>query len=761
MNEDSKKRLGTNYQWIGKATPRFDGMDKVTGRARYGDDLVLPNMLHAKILRSPHAHAKILSIDTSKAKALKGVKAVLTSADIPDHPLMKPPFGPMISDLHDVTRNVMAREKVLYDGHAVAAVAAISEAIAREALKLIEVKYEVLPHVLDPIEAAQPDAPLLHDDQLTCLGGTDMSEKPSNLFRTIAKAKGDTEKGFAEADIIVEREFSSEPVHQGYIEPQATIVTTSENGGVEMWTTTQGHFVIRALCARLLNMDVSKIKVTASEIGGGFGGKNNVYGEPVAIRLSQMTGRPVRIVLSRAELFRGTGPTVGSRSRVKIGAKKDGTITAAEAETYYQAGAFKGSPVGRAVDSFFSPYNLENVKAAVHDVCVNRPKVAAYRAPGAPMACYAAESTINELALKLGMDPIELRLKNAAPEGYETLLGQKHGPNGLIEVLESAKNHDHYKSALKENQGRGFALGYWLHGGGLSSVTANLQADGTVTVATGNPDIGGSRSSMRVMAAEELGIDVERVIPSIGDTATLGYSHLTAGSRTTYATGWAVVNATREIIEKLRALAAKIWEIDVADVTWEAGHAVTTKAGGDGGVQRLGLNELAKKAMPMVGPIAGHSEINAGGAGAAFCGELVDVEVDPETGFVSPKRFTVVLDAGRAISPDYVEGQMQGAAVQGIGWALNEEYFYDKDGKLQNPGFLDYRMPVASDVPMIDTVIVEVPNPNHPYGVRGVGEPPLVPAPAAVAIAVENAIGVSMSSLPLSPPKVLKAIESK
>ncbi|MEL0107469.1 MAG: xanthine dehydrogenase family protein molybdopterin-binding subunit [Rhodospirillaceae bacterium] len=757
MNEDSKKRLGTNYQWIGKSTPRYDGMDKVTGRARYGDDMVLPNMLHAKILRSPHAHAKILKIDTSKAMALKGVKAVVTGADIPDHPPAKPPYPPIVVDYHDISRNVLAKEKVLYHGHAVAAVAATSEAIAKEALKLIEVDYDVLKPVLDPIEAAQPDAPLLHDDQFTYIGGEEVSKKPSNLFRSVVKEKGDLEKGFAEADVILEREFSSQPVHQGYIEPQATIVMANEDDGVEMWTTTQGHFVIRNYCAKLLNMDISKIKVTASEIGGGFGGKNNVYGEPVAIRLSQMTGRPVRITLTRKELFLGTGPTVGSRSRVKIGAKKDGTITAAEGEIWYQAGAFKGSPVGRALNTFFSPYNIEHVKTVAHDVCVNRPKVAAYRAPGAPMACFAAEGVINDLAKELGMDPIDLRLKNAAPEGYETVAGPKHGPNGLIEVLEQVKNSDHYKSKLKENQGRGFALGYWLHGGGLSSVAAHLLADGTVSVATGNPDIGGSRSSMRVMAAEELGIDVEQIIPSVGDTATLGYSHLTAGSRTTFATGWAVVNAVREIIEKMRGLAAKIWEIDVDDVTWEAGHAVATKSGK---VERLSIKQLAAKAMPMVGPIAGHSEINAGGAGPAFCAELVDVEVDPETGFTSPKRFTVALDAGRAISPDYVEGQMQGGAVQGIGWALNEEYFYDDEAKLQNPSFLDYRMPVASDVPMIDTIIVEVPNPNHPYGVRGVGEPPLVPAPAAVANAVENAIGLSMSDLPLSPPKILKAIEA-
>jgi CO/xanthine dehydrogenase Mo-binding subunit len=756
MNNDTKDRTTTNYKWIGKRTPRYDGLDKVTGRARYGDDMLVPGMLYAKILRSPHAHAKILSIDTSKAEALKGVKAVLTSADIPDHPMNKPPHGPMIADFHDISRNVMAREKVLYDGHAVAAVAATSKSIAREAVKLIDVKYDVLPVILDPYEAAQPDAPVLHEDQFTD-GIHPKPTKPSNLFRTLTSGRGDVEKGFAEADVIVEREYSSQPVHQGYIEPLACIATASENGGAELWTTTQGHFVIRAQCAKLLQMETSKINVTASEIGGGFGGKNNVYGEPVAIRLSQMTGRPVRMVMSRSEIFRATGPTMGSRSRVRIGAKKDGTITAAEAEVWYQSGAFKGSPIGRANETFFSSYIIPNAKATAHDVCVNRPKVAAYRAPGAPMACYAAESTINDLAEKLGIDPVDLRLKNAVSEGNESLGGTKYGPIGLVDVLNAVKSHEHYSAPLGPNQGRGFALGYWMHGGGLSSVAANLLADGTVTVATGNPDIGGSRSSMRVMAAEELGIDVERIIPSVANTASLGYSHLTAGSRTTFATGLAVVNAIREIIEKLCALAAKKWDIPVEDVIWEAGQAVATKSKDK--LEPLTLKQLAAMAMPMVGPIAGHSEINAGGAGAAFSAQIVDVEIDPETGFVSPKRYTVIQDVGRAISPDYVEGQMQGGAVQGIGWALNEEYIYDDQGKLQNTGFLDYRMPVASDVPMIDTVMIEVPNPNHPYGVRGVGEPPLVPAPAAVANAVENAIGKKMGSLPLSPPKVLKAIE--
>ncbi len=755
MADDRSK---TNFRWVGKNTVRPDGVDKVTGRARYGDDLLMAGMLHAEILRSPHAHANILSIDVSKAAALAGVKAVITSADIPDHPLSKPPYPPVINDLHDISRNVMAREKVLYDGHAVAAVAATSAAIARQAVGLIDVEYEVLPHVLDPLEACGPDAPLLHHDQYTA-GSDPDHDAPSNIARIHVGQRGDIEKGFGQADIIIEREFSSQPVHQGYIEPLACIATSSEDGNVELWTSTQGHFIARGLIAGVLKMELSKLRVTASEIGGGFGGKTTIYGEPVAIRLSQLTGRPVRMVMTRSEVFRASGPASGTRTRIKMGVRKDGTITAAQANSWIQAGAFKGAPLMRATDSFFSAYTIANVEVITYDVCVNRPKVAAYRAPGAPMAAFAVESVINELATRLGMDGIDIRLKNAVSEGCESLLGVKYnGPIGLIEVLQKVKSHEHYSAALKPHQGRGLALGYWMHGGGLSSASISVLDDGTISLATGSPDIGGSRSSMRVMAAEELGIDIDLINTVIADTASIAYSYQTAGSRTTYATGMAVINATRMMIDKLRAVAAKKWQIPVDEVSWEEGLARPVKPAVDN-IKPLNLKELAKMAPGMVGPIAGHCEINASGQGAAFSVQLVDVEIDPQTGFVSPVRYTAFQDVGRAISPDYVEGQMQGAAVQGIGWALNEEYIYNGKGQLQNAGFLDYRMPVASDVPMIDCVMIEVPNPNHPYGVRGVGEPPLISAPAAVANAVENAIGATMSDLPLTPPKVLKAIE--
>ena len=748
--------VNTEFKWVGKRNPRPDGADKVTGRAKYGADLYLPGMLTGKILRSPHAHARIKSIDTSAAKALAGVKAVVTSDDFPDIPFHTGPHGPMVSDFRDFSWNMMAFDKVLYDGHPVAAVAATSESIAREALKLIEVDYEVLPHVIDPVEAMQPGAPILHEDQYT-VGEDEKTAKPSNVFRIPRAEKGDVEEGFAAADLVIEREFTTKAVHQGYIEPHACVANASDDG-VELFCSTQGHFVFRNACAKLLGMEISRIRVTASEIGGGFGGKNNVYGEPVAIRLSQLARRPVRIVMSRDEVFRATGPTSGAHVRVKIGAKKDGTITAAEGEMTYQAGAFKGASVGAAMNCMFSPYDLENVKVWGYDVCVNRPKVAAYRAPGVPMAAFGVEGVINELAGELGIDKLEMRLKNAAKEGTQNVMGLKYGPIGFIDVLEAVKAHPHYSAPLGENQGRGLAAGYWLHAGGMSCASVNVSDDGTVTLIEGNPDIGGSRASMAAMVAEELGIEYEKVRPIVGDTSSVGFTFLTAGSRVTFATGMACVLAARNAIQVACERAAQIWGVSEEEVVWEDGHA--RPAGANvGDHEPMSLAEIAAKAPMTGGPIAGHAEINATGQGPATGAHLVDVEVDKASGHVKVLRYTVFQDVGRAISPDYVEGQLQGGAVQGIGWALNEEYIYDDKGRLENPGFLDYRVPVASDVPMIDVCMIEVPNPNHPYGVRGVGETPIVAPQAAVANAVGDAVGVRFHNLPISPPRIQKAVK--
>jgi len=757
MPDEAKLVDMDNLNWVGKRPIRPDGVDKVTGKARFGADLSLPGMLHGRVLRSPHAHAILKSIDTSKAQALPGVKSVVTRDDFNDMPSEFVPAGEMLVNYRDVVHNVMARDKVLYDGHAVAAVAATSVAIARKALKLIEVEYDVLPHVIDVQEAMEPGAPLLHEDMFT-VGVEPAPDKPSNIAKRVEFTLGDVNKGFAEADLIVERAFDTAPVHQGYIEPHACVATVSADGQAELWVTTQGHYVVRGHCAKMLGMDISKLKVTASEIGGGFGGKTVVYLEPVALALSHKAGAPVKMVMSREEVFRASGPTSGAHIWVKMGAKTDGTITAAQCELKFQAGAFQGSPVQQGAMCAFAPYDLENVNVVGYDVVTNRPKVAAYRAPGAPIAEFGVECVVDEMAKKLGIDPLDLRLKNAAKEGTQAAYGPKFGPIGLIASLEQAKAHDHYAAPLGPNQGRGVASGFWFNIGGETCITMNVNEDGTVALLSGTPDIGGSRASLAMMAAEELGIDVDKVRPMIADTASLPYTFLTGGSRATFSGTTAIIHAAKDAIDKMRDRAARFWEVSLEEVVWEDGEARPASSN-VGDFDPLSIVDIAKLANSTGGPISGHAEINVQGAGPSLGTHIVDVEVDKETGRVEILRYTVLQDAGKAVHPSYVEGQFQGGAVQGIGWALNEEYIYDDKGRMENAGFLDYRIPVASDVPMIDTVIVEVPNPVHPYGVRGVGETPIIPPMAAINSAIEQATGIRFTTLPMSPPKVLEALD--
>jgi CO/xanthine dehydrogenase Mo-binding subunit len=683
------------------------------------------------------------------------VHAVVTGADLPEIPSERAAGGEVEIDFRDLSHNILARDKVLYHGHPVAAVAATSTRIAEEALGRIQVEYEVLPHVLDVEEAMSPDAPLLHDDLRTA-GVEPRPESPSNVAKRMLLEKGDVEKGFSEADVVVEREYRTETVHQGYIEPHAVVARTGEDGQSVVWCCTQGHFMVRAFCAKVLAIPVSQIKVIASEIGGGFGGKTTIYLEPVAILLSRRAGRPVKMVMSREEVFRATGPAPGSVIRVKMGARSDGTITAAHVWLAYEAGAFPGSPLMGGTMTILSSYDLENVHIEGYDVVVNKPKTAAYRAPGAPMAAFASETVLDELARKLEIDPIDLRIKNAVRKGVHAIYGPRFREIGFVETLEAARAHPHYKAPLKENQGRGVASGFWFNGGMQSSAVVNLNEDGSATVLSGNPDIGGSRASLALMAAEELEIDVKKIQPVVADTETIGYNDLTGGSRVTFATGMAVIEAARDVVRQLRERAARTWEVDVESVEWREGTAHCTN--GDAH-DPLPLRKIVRGAGRTGGPISGRASLRARGVGPGFGTQICDVEIDRDTGLVRVIRYTAIQDAGKAVHPSYVEGQMQGGVAQGIGWALNEAYVYDDDGVLQNPGFLDYRMPVCSDLPMIDTVIVEVPNPMHPHGVRGVGEVPIVPAIAAVANAIHDAMGIRLQQLPMSPPHVLEALQ--
>jgi CO/xanthine dehydrogenase Mo-binding subunit len=735
---------------VGTTPIKPDGVDKVTGRAKFGADSQLPGTLIGKVLRSPYAHAKILSIDTSEAEKLPGVKAVVTSADFPDLPA-----GPM----RDISINSMARDRVFYDGHQVAAVAATSEKIAKQALKLIKVEYEVLPHVIDVMDAVADDAPILYPENRPKGFDEWPEDKQTNILERAEWAMGDVEKGFADADLIVEREFDTKPMHQGYIEPQGCIANYTEDGQTDLFTCTQAHFVYRSRLAAVLKMDISSIRVTVSELGGGFGGKTMFYGEPLAIILSRKANRPVKIVMTRNEVFRATGPVSGTHSRIKMGVKKDGKFTAAEAEMWFQTGPFTGSAYTNAPQAIFTRYDLQNVRAYGYEVVSNRPKVNAFRAPCVPQIVFGVEGVVDEIARRLKMDPIDLRLKNAASEGYKTVYGYTFGPIGFVETLEAAKKHPHYKSKLSgPNQGRGVGCGFWFNRGGETTASLNITPDGSVNIMLGNPDVAGSRGSIAMMAAEELGIPFEKVRPIIGDTSSLGYNHSTVGSRVTFSAGMAIVRSARNAIKILCQRAAKEWGVPEDSVVFEDGY-VRPASANVGDFEPLSVADIAKKAGQTGGAIAGHAEINATGAGPGFGVHICDVEVDKETGLVKILRYTVVEDAGKAIHPLQVEGQFQGGAAQGIGWALNEEYIYNENGQMENPGFLDYRIPVCSDLPMIDTQIIEVPNPLHPYGLRGVGEVPVVPTLCTVANAVGDAIGVRPRSLPMSPPKVLKLIE--
>ena len=751
---DSVKR----FKWVGTRPIRPDGIPKVTGRAMYGADLKLPGMIYGKILRSPHAHARILSVDTSAAENLPGVKAVMTYKDLPQQKFDY--IGPerVAVNFWHVTRNIMAREKALYEGHAIAAVAAISNSIAEEAIALIKVEYEVLPHVIDVDEAMAPDAPLLFEDMIT-RGIEPAPTKPSNISKRLEFNMGDVAAGFASADVIIEHEFKTAAVHQAYIEPHGCVARYEADGQGEIWGSSQGHFTVRALTAQLCGMKQGDLRVIPAEIGGGFGGKTVVYLEPVALMLSKKAGYPVRLTMARDEVFKATGPTSGASMRIKIGAMQDGTVVAGEAEFRFQAGAFPGSPVINACMCAFSSYAIPNLKVTGYDVVSNRPKTAAYRAPGSPIAAFGVEGVMDMLGKRLGIDAIDLRLKNVARIGNPYVAGGTLNHAGFAETLAALKAHPAYGSKLGPNQGRGVACGYWFNGGGESGATLQVNADGTALVATGSPDIGGSRAAMAMMAAETLGIPYEQVRSIVADTGSVGYTHVTGGSRVTFATGMAVDVATKAMTKELCLRAARIWGVDPDGVVWDDGHA--RPAGANvGNFDPLSLKDIASKAAATGGPLSTAGAVNPSTQAPGFSAQFCDLEIDPETGKVTILRFVAAQDAGTVIHPGYAEGQVQGGVAQGIGWALNEEYIYDHNGRLENAGFLDYRIPVASDQMPIEAILVEVPNPAHAYGVKGVGEANICPPLAAIANAVEAATGLRMTSLPISPPKLLAALDA-
>lgn len=753
--------MSQTYSVIGTRPIRHDGVDKVTGRALYGADFQMAGLLHGRMLRSPHAHAKIKKIDVSKALALPGVAAVITSADLPEPGDRIADLGEGAVKLKHLSANCLARDKVLYKGQAVAAVAAINGHVAEEACKLINVEYEVLPNVTEVTKAMAPGAPILHADLITeSMAGANGEKKPTNVAKHLQYKLGDPAKGFADAKIVIEKSFHTATVHQGYIEPHNASALWNADGSLTIWCSTQGAFTVRAQVSEILQMPIAKIKVVPMEIGGGFGGKIRVYLEPIAAILSKKCGKPVKVLMDRASVFEATGPTPGSFIKVKVGVDASGKITAAEAYLAYEAGAYPGSPIWAGCVCIFSCYDIPNLLINGYDVCLNKPATSAYRAPGATNAAMAMETVVDEICEKLKIDPLDFRLKNAAKEGTRRADGPTFPKVGMVETVTAAKNHPHYKAPLgkgKFPRGRGVASGFWFNIGLKSTVCASVNGDGSVSLVEGSTDIGGTRTSIAMQLAETLGIPVTDVKPSVADTDAVGYTDVTGGSRVTYATGWAAFEAGKDIQRQMIGKVAHLWKMEPADLVYEKGGVHSKRDA----TKKMSFKEIAAEAQKHGAVIVGQASVDPPWPGGAYATHIADVEVDPETGKVQVLRYTAVQDCGRAIHPSYVEGQIQGGSVQGIGWALNEEYVYNDKGTMTNSSFLDYRMPTSLDLPMIDAVIVEVPDPQHPYGVRGVGEVPIVPPCGAIANAIYNAVGVRMDVLPMSPGRVCKAIQAK
>ena len=744
----------TDYKVVGTNPIRHDGLDKVTGRAIYGGDVRVPGLIWGDVIRSPHAHARIKSIDTSAAEAMDGVYAVLTHADFPVVDEREIEAGEDVVNLKRDQSNIMADDKVHYKGHVVAAVAAVDRNTAQEAASKIRVEYEVFANVSDVDAAMAENAPIILESLVGDHLGEDVPN--TNIARIFRHEFGNLEQAFAKSDLVIERTFSLSMVHQGYIEPHNATVIWAEDGNITVWSSTQGSFGVRAQTAGMIGVPETRVKVNYVEIGGGFGGKTKVYLAPIAALLSRKSGgRPVKLVMDRTSVFEATGPAPGGKIRMKVGVNKEGKVTAADTDLIFESGGYPGSAVGAAAMCVFACYNWPASRITGYDVLVNKPKSAAYRAPGSPQASFAIESVVDEICEEMGFDKIQFRLDNAAHEGTRRGDGVQFPRVGLEECLQAARDSDHWNSPLGDApagkaRGRGIATAYWMNGGGKSTCDLMLQDDGTVMMNEGSADIGGTRVSIAMQAAEVLGIPAEDIRPSIPDTDSIGFTGVTGGSRTTYATGLAAYTAAHLLVDELKDRLANLWETEAGKIDFADGVFSS-----DG--QSIGIQELAGKLGPTGGPVTSTASVNPSSAGAAYAAHICDLEVDLATGKTDVIRYTAVQDVGKAVHPQYAEGQIQGGVVQGIGWALNEEYFITDDGAMANRSFLDYRMPTSLDMPMIDTIMIEVPNPLHPYGVRGVGEVPICPPLSAVVQAIHGATGKRYYELPVKPGRILEA----
>ncbi len=733
---------------------RVDALDKVTGKAQFSADVILPEMLYARALRSPLPHARIKRLDFSKARALAGVKAVVIAEDVPGLQGKGEVLSPMMPTL--------AKERVIFEGQPVAVVAAETIEIVEAALDLIEVEYEPLPYVLDVLEAMKPDAPLVY----TTVFNKNVPGKeniPTNVFLSWETLKGDVDKAFQEADIILENTYRTQTMHQGHLELRASVADVDLNGKLTVWTDNQGIFKARELIAEYLKLPYHRVKVMPAEVGGAFGGKEHQQLAPLAALLALKCRRPVKMVMTREEVFKATRPAAASVFKMKMGVKKDGSLIAIQTDIIFDYGVSTGMPgmnaFNFAANNGLSLYNVPNLKINCYDVLTHKAPSGPYRAPTATQTCFAVESQMDLMAKALGMDPLEFRNKNASVKGDLMVDGSSFGKIGFKQTIKSMQDYLSGHPAPKgQHQGRGIAAGLWITHANGSAAHVNINEDGTVAVAVGSTDVSGTRTTLAQMAAEVMEVPFERVVIVAGDTETTPYSAITAGSMTTRTMGIAVCRACQDAKDQLCKKGAQKLKLKVDEVEYSRGR-VQVKGQPE---KFLTLSDLARMPFGSVGmgAITGRGAGDLGSeATPVFAVQAADIEVDPETGKIKVLDFVIAQDTGVAVNPKILEGQMQGSVVQGLGWALSEGYVY-QDGLLKNSTFLDYRMPTAADVPYIKTLLVEEASGTEPFGLRGAGEPPLVPSLATIANAVHNAVGIRLTAVPMTPEAVLKKIKN-
>jgi CO/xanthine dehydrogenase Mo-binding subunit len=762
---------------VGIAIPRPDGAEKVTGQVQYVADLRPRGLLHAKLLRSPHAHARIVWIDASRARALPGVRAVLTAADVPELKRKAPTRA----------HAVLAIDRVVFVGQPVAAVAADEPAIAEEALDLIDVEYEVLPVAVDPLRALQPGAPPVADpgteaDTSEALAHAAVAATAStetgppravNIAQQSRFQRGDVAKGFAESDLVLERTYRVPMIHQGYLEPHAVLAQWDTTGLLTLWASTQGSFNTRSEVADVLGIPENRIRVIPMECGGGFGAKIRALCEPITALLARATNRPVRYVMTRREELEAGMPAPQVLIRLKTGVTRDGQLRALEAETILEAGAFSGAVLAVSAVFLGSMYRWPAFDIRGYEVLTHKPSVAAYRAPVAPQTIFAIESQMQQIARSLELDPVEFRMRHLVQEGDPMVNGQPWPSNGAREVLQRIAAHPLWASRAEwarrtgpdgsaghRLRGTGLAIGGWLGGLQPTGATVRLNPDGSLSVLTGQVDIAGTNIALSQIAASAYGVDVEQVRITTGDTDSAPITGLSAGSKTVYTVGAAVLEAARDARRQTLEIAATELEASVHDLEIQDGRVVV-RGVPDRAITLATIGKKGNTYMSRTQPVLGTSRPAFSQQAPGFAAQLARIEVDPETGEVTVHDFVVVQDVGRAINPLGVEGQMQGGAVQSLGMALTEGLMFDEQGRLMNPSLLDYRKLTAADLPGIETIIVEKPSPSGPFGARGVGEPPIVPAPAALANAIEDATGVRLTECPLTPERIALAIAAR